>query len=349
MSPGASGTSGATVTITGSGVAPANVTVAAWIRGTSSPGQYKYVVSKGATGCESGSYGLYSSDNGGLAFYPSGSLGGNPHMTLTKTGRLGIGNTTPGTRLSVWGSSNPNEIVFDLGGPGGYEFYVTTGGLVRLALEDHPTTNHVCIGGTLGGYLNNCSSAAEYVPTLPNAGAYPEAADLVSLAGVNPYGDEHAPFAVGQSTTACDPNLIGFLLEPNLGADGRKLNDHYLPLAIYGYFPARVTLENGPIKRGDPITSSSKAGAGMKSTGACRIIGYALEDADVDGRIQVFANQGESNASSAMELRITALQTENAALKALNAALDARVAVVEQALQDVLAQRREAQPEPRQR
>ena len=48
---------------------PANVTVAAWIRGTGSPGQYKYVVSKGANGCASGSYGLYTSDNGGLAFY----------------------------------------------------------------------------------------------------------------------------------------------------------------------------------------------------------------------------------------------------------------------------------------
>lgn len=48
---------------------PANVTVAAWIRGSSSPGQFKYVVGKGATSCDSGSYGLYSSENGGLAFY----------------------------------------------------------------------------------------------------------------------------------------------------------------------------------------------------------------------------------------------------------------------------------------
>src|SRR3954470_13741049 len=48
---------------------PANVTVAAWIRGSSSPGRDRYVVSKGATGCESASYGLYSSENGGLAFY----------------------------------------------------------------------------------------------------------------------------------------------------------------------------------------------------------------------------------------------------------------------------------------
>jgi hypothetical protein len=52
-----------------SSLEPAKVTVAAWIRGTGSPGQYKYVVGKGANGCLSGSYGLYTSDNGGLAFY----------------------------------------------------------------------------------------------------------------------------------------------------------------------------------------------------------------------------------------------------------------------------------------
>src|SRR3954453_21966480 len=51
---------------------PANVTVAAWIRGTSSPGQYKYVVGKGANGCLSGSYGLYTSDKRGVALLTGG-------------------------------------------------------------------------------------------------------------------------------------------------------------------------------------------------------------------------------------------------------------------------------------
>jgi hypothetical protein len=48
---------------------PAKLTVAAWFRGTSSPGAFKYIVSKGATACDSGSYGLYTGDNGGIAFY----------------------------------------------------------------------------------------------------------------------------------------------------------------------------------------------------------------------------------------------------------------------------------------
>jgi hypothetical protein len=48
---------------------PQALTVAAWFRGTASPGPAKYVVSKGATLCESGSYGLYTGAAGGMAFY----------------------------------------------------------------------------------------------------------------------------------------------------------------------------------------------------------------------------------------------------------------------------------------
>jgi hypothetical protein len=48
---------------------PAKLTVAAWVRGNGSPGQWRYIVSKGAAICDHSSYGLYTADNGGLAFY----------------------------------------------------------------------------------------------------------------------------------------------------------------------------------------------------------------------------------------------------------------------------------------
>jgi hypothetical protein len=196
------------------------------------------------------------------------------------------------------------------------------------------TTTHACyVGADLN--FGACSSAAEYVPTtVVTPLGPPEAGDLVSIApaAANPYGDEHAPFVVVKSATACDANLLGFLLDPASGADGKKVNEHYLPLAIYGYFPAKVTIENGTIKRGDPITSSSKPGVGMKSTGACRIIGYALEDADEDGTIQVFAHLSESTASVG-----SLLQTDVAALRRDNADLQTRLDRLEQALSAFLA------------
>jgi hypothetical protein len=125
----------------------------------------------------------------------------------------------------------------------------------------------------------------------------------IAPAVTNPYGDTHGPFTVQKSATAGDPNLLGFIVKPESGADGPKLNDHYLPLAIYGYFPAKVTMENGAIKRGDAITSSSKAGYGMKATSACKIVGYALEDTNKEGTIQVFAHHGEYTAPEVTALR----------------------------------------------
>jgi hypothetical protein len=48
---------------------PQKVTVEAWVRAPKSPGQFKYVMVKGGDKCEAGSFGLYTSVNGGLAFY----------------------------------------------------------------------------------------------------------------------------------------------------------------------------------------------------------------------------------------------------------------------------------------
>jgi hypothetical protein len=143
-------------------------------------------------------------------------------------------------------------------------------------------------------------------------------------ASANPYDDHHAPFVVQKAMTPCDSNLLGFIVNPESGADGTKLNDHYMPLAIYGYFPAKVTVENGAIQRGDALTSSSKPGYAMKATGACKIIGYALEAADRDGAIQVFAHQGENAASE-----VASLRAQLDELKQQNDAMSARLAAIE--------------------
>jgi hypothetical protein len=54
---------------------PSVVTVEAWVKRNGSPGQWRYIVAKGATGCVAGSYGLYSGVGGGLAFYVSSDSG----------------------------------------------------------------------------------------------------------------------------------------------------------------------------------------------------------------------------------------------------------------------------------
>jgi hypothetical protein len=48
---------------------PGTMTLEAVVRGPSSPGRFRYVVSHGAQGCIAGSYGLYTAADGGMAFY----------------------------------------------------------------------------------------------------------------------------------------------------------------------------------------------------------------------------------------------------------------------------------------
>ncbi len=48
---------------------PQRMTLEAWVRAPRSPGQHKYVAVKGGDRCEAGSFGLYTSANGGMAFY----------------------------------------------------------------------------------------------------------------------------------------------------------------------------------------------------------------------------------------------------------------------------------------
>jgi Concanavalin A-like lectin/glucanases superfamily len=47
------------------------VSVSAWVKSAGSPGNFRYIVAKGASGCDSSSYALYTGANGGLSFYIS--------------------------------------------------------------------------------------------------------------------------------------------------------------------------------------------------------------------------------------------------------------------------------------
>lgn len=292
---------------------------------------------------------------GGQGIKTSLWAGGNRTVSLTTNGRVGIGTASPAAGLELakgrmrlsdptglgdvefteaadviafTTSANPDPglEVFrvDVGTGLSRAFTVNAGGTVRLGALEGNTTTQACLTANLT--FAGCSSAAEYVPTIDGGKGYPQTAELVSIAPSvqNPYGDAHGPFAVQKSATACDPNLLGYIVKPESGANGIKLNDRYLPLAIFGYFPAQVTMENGAIKRGDPITSSSKAGYGMKATGACKVIGYALQDANTEGTIQVFADLGDNSAA-----QVAKLQQENDALKQQLMTFEARLAALE--------------------
>ena len=90
-------------------------------------------------------------------------------------------------------------------------------------------------------------------------------------------GEKYDPLVVGVIST--DPGLVaGFGAVEENTTSGH--NEARKPVALVGRVPVKVNLENGPIKPGDYLTSSSKPGEAMKATQPGRIIGQALEAYD---------------------------------------------------------------------
>ena len=77
------------------------------------------------------------------------------------------------------------------------------------------------------------------------------------------------------------------------------------PIVLVGRAPLKVSLENGPIKIGDYLTSSSTPGVAMKATKGGAIVGVALED--YDGSIKISSavafEEYDRNIAHATELK----------------------------------------------
>src|SRR5262249_32350494 len=141
-------------------------------------------------------------------------------MTIDTSGRVGIGTTSPNslTTLTVRRSTanTGNYAIVALNSNNDTLFEVNDFGEVYVGnlTPNLPHTSHLCVD--ILGFLAHCSSGGEYVPPIDNGAGFPETADLVSLAPniPNSYGDTHAPFAVEKAATPCDPNLLGFIVNP---------------------------------------------------------------------------------------------------------------------------------------
>lgn len=299
----------------------------------------------GVTGWNTGSgVGVYGYSDSGRAGSFDGSVVIKGKGNTSATNSLVVGDSDDQSLLWVNddGTVNINGEVFIVGrGTTGsttsllvtndnlqMSLQVLDDGKVGVGALDSAASIHVCLSLTnpnADKVLAMCSSAAEYVPTVDTGAGYPEAGDLVSIVPAisDPYDDAHAPFAVAKASSPYDPNLVGFITDPDKGGDGTKLNDHYLPMAIYGYYPVKVTMQNGSIERGDPITSSTQPGYGMKAVEPGRIVGYALEDASVEGTIQVVAQVGDHLGDA--PARIDQLEAE---LQALTGAHEGMIAQV---------------------
>ncbi|MDD2801665.1 MAG: putative metal-binding motif-containing protein [Methylococcales bacterium] len=96
--------------------------------------------------------------------------------------------------------------------------------------------------------------------------------DVVCLAG--------SALTVEKCSSAYESDLLGVISTQPALLMGNDMTSAR-PVALNGRVPVKISLENGPIAIGDPLTSaSSTPGVAMKATSAGKILGYALESFD---------------------------------------------------------------------
>ena len=144
--------------------------------------------------------------------------------------------------------------------------------------------------------VNDAGDLAEIYPTNdPSL----EAGEIVSL-------EPDGKISVQRSSKAYDKNAIGVIAtRPAMvigGRDGEGIDGK--PVALAGRVPVKVSTENGPIKKGDALTSSSIPGVAMKTTKAGHILGVAMTEYDgkSTGTVILFVKTGNYNGSNLAEL-----------------------------------------------
>ncbi len=140
--------------------------------------------------------------------------------------------------------------------------------------------------GTWGGQGGNVGVFKLSHSLISNAGAYDIAEDYPtrddSLKPGNIVSiDTNEKGFIKKTSRPYDKNIVGVFS----GKPGLRLSQteqtisggSVIPIALVGRVPVNVSTENGPIKPGDYLTSSSVPGAAMKATQPGEVIGKALE------------------------------------------------------------------------
>ena len=179
-----------------------------------------------------------------------GNNGGTNALTVLNTGSVGIGTTTPGAKLEVDGNIK-----------------LTASSGASITFQDGTTQSTAYTGVTCGGdYADSVDVSGErkqYQPgdvlvlTSDGAGDVAKSAEAYSTLVAGIYSTRPGTLGRRQMT---DP----------------KTATKEIPMAMVGIVPTKVSAENGPIRRGDLLVTSSMAGYAMKGTDHNRMFGAVV-------------------------------------------------------------------------
>ncbi|MFI5363588.1 MAG: beta strand repeat-containing protein [Elusimicrobiota bacterium] len=205
----------------------------------------------------------------------------------------------------------------------------TTGSGSKIYWTDGSTagTNLMSLASNTGNLITKGTMVpsgtpdfAEYVQTDSDVESY-EVVTLSAEKGLlSGYWGERVK--VSRANKPYQQGLIGVIVAEGSGVvnaagyldiDGKNKSDkqNVMPLALAGRVPVKVTLEGGPIRTGDVLTSSSKPGYAMRANEAGPSVGMALEAFDgstgPEGRVLCMLHSGDGAAAD----KIRKLEDQN--------------------------------------
>ncbi|MDD3646900.1 MAG: hypothetical protein PHS44_00145 [Candidatus Dojkabacteria bacterium] len=192
---------------------------------------------------------------------------------------VGIGSTSPAQELDVEG-----DIQLDANES------ATTNGLCHSGANSDTTftdRNIVACSSTPGDiaewYDTKDAEAGDIVYTTGEKITYISPAVNAETGEVLNQNEKLTASILAKSNRPYQANILGVVSTSPYESFGKAINKYSSnpnPIALTGRVPVKVVTYNGAIKPGDPITASSIAGVGMKSTKPGHIIGIALDHYD---------------------------------------------------------------------
>ena len=198
-------------------------------------------------------------------------------------GNVGVGTTALGARLNIFGPSGVNGVHIRAGEVNGVDYglwledqdgsvqilYADVSGDIGIGTMSPSFRLHV--NGDCGG-SGTCDSDIAEIFLKPRDELI-EPGDVVVLSGQdkhNLHKSEQPYDSRVAGVYSTDPGILilgpagGIAFSVNKQDPERDYSDTQVPLALAGRAPIKVTDENGPIEKGDLLTTSSSPGRAMK-------------------------------------------------------------------------------------